>query len=114
MAHPSFSNINKVLVYERAQGHCQYCDKSLSAYWAESCFFGKLVTTFIIEGAHIHHKLPIYMGGVHRIWNWVLLCIFCHRKLHANLMREDVLKELRQYLIDTEGEGYAKLIDYKP
>jgi 5-methylcytosine-specific restriction endonuclease McrA len=42
---------------------------------------------------HVHHKIPISSGGSHKSENLVVLCIYCHHKMHGgNEFNEKIVR----------------------
>jgi len=81
----SFSDKQKIAVYMEYKGKCFDCKKPLCGYWYDEFRLKKPKRTFTIEGANIHHIIPVVKGGKHKMYNWVLLCIPCHHKRHRIL-----------------------------
>lgn len=92
MARGTFTDKDKLNIYLKQKGKCYDCNKLLFGYWhtvqLKSYFIkgmlGKPTTklTFTIKDAHIHHIIPINLGGTHKPNNWVLVCKKCHYKRH--------------------------------
>ena len=93
MARPSFLDKHKVLVYSKYKGKCFDCGKILEGYWYKENRIKKPKKTFTIKNANIHHNIPIADGGIHKIENWVLLCIPCHHERHKILLKGKLINE---------------------
>jgi len=81
----SFSDKQKVAVYKEYKGVCFDCGKPLKGYWHDGGTPFRPKKTFTIEGANIHHIIPFQYGGKHKMDNWVLLCIECHKERHRQI-----------------------------
>ena len=60
-------------------------------------------------GEHIHHIVPISLGGSNNIGNLVLLCADCHHKIHdisalkGHNLTKEVCKKYREQGISTRS-----------
>lgn len=86
MARPSFSDKDKLFIYNYFNGECQDCHIPLNAAWVNGGAYNRPKNTFTIYNANIHHITPIVNGGKHNLSNWVLLCVPCHIDRHRKIV----------------------------
>lgn len=56
------------------------------------------------DNLHIHHIVPLSQGGDNNLSNLILLCQFCHKKVHKNMETENIYDEEKYY-----SENYGHL-----
>jgi len=44
------------------------------------------------DNLHLHHKIPIYIGGQNTLGNIRCLCAICHRNIHSKTFEKELLK----------------------
>lgn len=67
--YPANWNRLRFALFKKYGYKCQYCGK------------------YAKGGLHLHHKIPVRMGGSHHLSNLVVLCSSCHYDVHTKRIK---------------------------
>ena len=78
----AFSDSVKDAAHHRSRGQCE-CARQHTGTINASHFGGRCPTEVTRHGAEYHHLLSVETGGIDTLGNCQVLCVTCHRLVHA-------------------------------
>jgi len=75
----SLDAITRAKIYKKCNQRCYNCNRDLVTLRCKECEQVLPETNW-----HIHHLIPVFMGGSDHIDNLITVCYFCHKKLHRS------------------------------
>ena len=78
----AFSDSVKDDAHHRSRGQCE-CARQHPGAISTAHYGGRCPTEVTRHGAEYHHLLSVGAGGIDTLGNCQVLCVTCHRLVHA-------------------------------